>query len=71
MQNMRDDNYQMNEQFMDLRSQLEKLQGDYDRDKAFYEEALEARMNQLEQAESENDSLKSRMEDQRRREVDL
>lgn len=33
---------------MDLRSQLEKLQGDYDRDKAFYEEALEARMNQLE-----------------------
>ena len=41
---MREDNFAMNEQFAGLKASYEKLQGDYDRDKRFYEEALEARM---------------------------
>ena len=45
----------LNDRFLNLKDQYENLEADYSKDKAFYEEALEARMNQLEQLESDND----------------
>ena len=54
-----------------MRGQYDKLDEDYQKDKVFYEEALEARMNQMEQLESENEALNRRAEDARRREIDM
>jgi predicted enzyme related to lactoylglutathione lyase len=47
------------------------LDADYQKDKAFYEEALEARMNQMEDLEQTNDTLAARLESSRQREIDL
>ena len=47
-----------NERFQTMKESYEKLQYDYNKDKNFYEEALEVRMNQLEDLENENSSLK-------------
>ena len=61
----------MNERFSKLKDQYERLDADYQKDKSFYEEALEARMNQLEQFETDNDQLTRKLDDARNREVDL
>jgi chromosome segregation ATPase len=47
------------------------LDADYQKDKAFYEEALEARMTQMEELEQTNDTLTARLESSRQREIDL
>jgi predicted enzyme related to lactoylglutathione lyase len=47
------------------------LDADYQKDKAFYEEALEARMTQMEELEQTNDTLTTRLESSRQREIDL
>jgi len=47
MQRMRMDYDVLNDRFLNLKDQYENLEADYSKDKAFYEEALEARMNQL------------------------
>jgi hypothetical protein len=48
MQRMRMDYDVLNDRFLNLKDQYEKLEADYQKDKNFYEEALEARMNQME-----------------------
>lgn len=48
MHRMQSDYELANERFANLKESYEKLQYDYKKDKNFYEEALEARMNQLE-----------------------
>jgi hypothetical protein len=45
MQKMRMDYDLLNDRFLNLKDQYEKLEADYQKDKSFYEEALEARMN--------------------------
>jgi hypothetical protein len=40
----------------------------YTKDKDFYEEALEARMNQLEEMEVQNDQLKQKLDESRKME---
>ena len=62
---------QANERFSNMKQQYEKLQHDYNKDKSFYEEALEARMNQLDQLESENENMGRRLDEARRNEMDL
>lgn len=61
----------MNEQFLDLRDQYQKLQETLEKEKSFYEEALEARMNQIEEFEQQVENLTKKVEDQRGREIDL
>jgi len=45
MHNMQSDYDLANERFANLKEKHDKLQYDYQKDKTFYEEALEARMN--------------------------
>ena len=45
MQRMQDDYNFVNERFTNLKEKYDKLQDEFNKDKAFYEEALEARMN--------------------------
>lgn len=71
MRQMKADYDLANERFQTLKEKYDKLQSDYQKDKNFYEEALEARMNQLEQFEQENDVLNQKVDDARRRELDL
>ena len=71
MLRMKEDYDLANERFQNLKEKYDKLQADYQKDKNFYEEALEVRMNQLEQIESDNDALSRKTEEARRRELDL
>lgn len=45
MQRMQNEYDLANERFANLKEQYDKLQDEYQKDKNFYEEALEARMN--------------------------
>ncbi len=47
----------LNDRFLQMKDQYEKLDSEYQKDKAFYEEALEVRMNQLEELEANNEAL--------------
>jgi hypothetical protein len=42
---MKSDYDLISDRFLNMKDQYEKLEEDYSKDKAFYEEALEARMN--------------------------
>lgn len=68
---MRMDYDVLNDRFLNLKDQYERLDADYQKDKGFYEEALEARMTQMEELEHANDSLTARLESSREREIDL
>ena len=48
-----------------MKNQYESLEAEYQKDKQFYEEALEARMNQLEELETDNASFNRKIEDSR------
>ena len=54
-----------------MKDQYEKQEEEHQKDKQFYDEALEARMNQLEQLENENAVLSNKVEGSRQREIDL
>ena len=68
---MREDYDLMNERFLKMKDQYEKQEEDHQKDKQFYDETLEARMNQLEQLENENAVLCNKAEGSRQREIDL
>lgn len=70
LRKMQDDYEIANERFQHLKEKYDKLQYDYNKDKTFYEEALEARMNQLESLENENQILNRKLEESKRRELD-
>ncbi len=71
MKRMHDEYELANERFASLKEKYDQLQYDCSKDKNFYEEALEARMNQLEQFEADNEQLNMRVEESRRKELDL
>lgn len=71
MRRMKNDYDFLDDRFLSLKQQYDNLQVDYNKDKSFYEEALEARMNQLEQLENENDMLKGQLEDSHRKNLDI
>lgn len=57
MARMQEDYEMANDRFALLKDKYDRLQYDYNKDKQFYEEGLEARMTQLEQLEEENERL--------------
>ncbi len=54
-----------------MKESFDKLSYDYNKDKNFYEEALEARMNQLEELENENEHLKRKLDEKHKMTLDL
>lgn len=63
MARMQEDYEMANDRFALLKEKYDRLQYDYNKDKQFYEEGLEARMNQLEQLEEENERLQRSLQD--------
>ena len=57
-----------NDRFAQLQAKYNDLNQMYQKDKNFYEDALEARMNQLEEFELDNERLKGQLEDAKRNE---
>jgi len=68
---MRGDYEMASDRFGNLKEKYDRLQAEYTKDKQFYEEALEARMAQLEELEVENEQLKRRAEEGHRKELEL
>ena len=48
---------------MALKVQFDQVSSDFKKDKDFYDKALEARTNQLEELETENEKLKKEKEE--------
>ena len=56
---------------MALKAQFDQVSSDFKKDKDFYDKALEARTNQLEELEAENEKLKKEKEEDSKKLEDL
>lgn len=60
---MQEDYEMANDRFALLKEKYDKLQYEHQKDKQFYEEGLEARMNQMEELEGENERLQRTLQE--------